>query len=103
MGLGRTLIRIAKEAIKPSVSLLAVHLTQNNLALLDIEELLEVFDIDHSQVLQQIRKSMGAVEQEDTLGLRGQTCDNVKGLIYQAQVSSGAQQSTAQFLRSQNH
>lgn len=48
MGLGRTLIRIAKEGLKKNKSLLAVHLTQNNLALLDIEEFLEVLDIDHS-------------------------------------------------------
>jgi len=82
MGLGRILIKLGKEAFMKSKSLLSVHLTQNNLGLLDVEEFLELMGVDHTEVITQIRKSMGAAEQEDTAGHRGQPSDSVKMMAY---------------------
>lgn len=87
MGLGPKILVIAEKGLTNSRSLLSVHLTQNNLGLLDVEELLEMMGIDHREVAAQLCKSMGSIEKEDVLGKRGAPQDEAKMLTYQAMLA----------------
>lgn len=76
--------RLAEQGLSQSRSLLSVHLAQNHLGSMDIEELLEIMGIDYTEVILQIRKSLGTMEKEETLCPgRGGPTDEVKQLAFQ--------------------